>query len=223
VKRGPLAALVVSLLLSGCATKQQALGVMAIGAGVTFAGLARAGQEPSNCCDALVQGFALGAIGGTILLGGTVGLIHWAATSESPDEAAAARAEAAAVAEARAKQFARDRRRGDARELTTRALAAARVGDCPTVAMIAPKVEALDRDLYQLDFAFDAAIRSCLSPTRDRHRDDAQLLLWDARTAARNGDCETVRKLEPLVRALDAEVYTSAFVADAGIKGCLAP
>jgi len=51
---------------------------------------------------------------------------------------------------------------------------------------------------------------------------DAQVLTNEARAAARHGDCETVRKLDPQVLALDVEFHASVFLADIGIKHCRA-
>jgi hypothetical protein len=53
-------------------------------------------------------------------------------------------------------------------------------------------------------------------------RDQARDLTETAATAAHHGDCESVRRLGPLVLAYDSDHYKNTFLTNAEIKRCLA-
>lgn len=54
-------------------------------------------------------------------------------------------------------------------------------------------------------------------------KQDAWALTKTSAAAARRGDCDTVRKLDPQVLAVDATFHATVFLADLGIKRCLVP
>jgi hypothetical protein len=53
------------------------------------------------------------------------------------------------------------------------------------------------------------------------HQDEAWQATKRARDAAAHGDCERVKKLEPVVKSLDAGIYEMVFLRDVGIQRCL--
>jgi len=52
-------------------------------------------------------------------------------------------------------------------------------------------------------------------------QDEAWQLTKTARTAAAKNDCDRVRKIDPVVKNLDASFYEVVFLRDAGIHRCL--
>jgi len=242
VRSAAIALLAISIAMSGCTTKRQASIVMAVGGAVAFGGLLRVelctedgNSVGDDCYDALLQGLGVGLIGGTILLGGVVGMLY-SAIKHDPDAEEAARDDAArddALARTKSAPTTRIRRRDEARLLTKLAAAAATAGDCTTVKLIDPQVLALDAESHRTVFVVDVAIRRCQSPTamiplaeeeaNQRRRENAGALTFDARAAALAGECDAVRKLGRQVFALDAEFHNTVFLADIGIKRCLAP
>jgi len=106
------------------------------------------------------------------------------------------------------------------------------------VALEQKRVDALARETRRSTLArklTDAAIGPPIDPppasqstppvVRDPEvaRKRARALFMTAAGAARTGECEAARERDPQVLALDADFHAKVFLADVGIKRCLAP
>lgn len=139
-------------LLGGCSTYRQSVTTAKVGGTILASGFvlaiaASGGKEEGPVAGSLV----VVGVGGWTAIGGLLGMASLPDDKPAPPPAPTVDREEL-------------ERREQAWQLTKRAGAAARIGDCQTVVALGRQLYGLDRDFHDTVFARDVAVQRCLWP-----------------------------------------------------------